>query len=151
MYYPIWRTTTYTADTDTLEYRIVYGADTVISSGIAARMPDEDNLIINLNGACKDYLNSLIYNELTGITESDEVVIPNDASGNFHLDVMSGGSWSTVYSWGFVNDWSFNSSVSAITSGAISEPINGHASSDMLIPYSYFLESGTTSVCYNIE
>lgn len=151
MYYPIWRTTTYTSDTDTLEYRIVYGADTVISSGIAVKMPDEDNLVIYLNGACKDYINSLIYKELTGITESDEISISNGASGNFHLDILSGGTWETVYSWGFVNDWSYDTSVSAITSGSLSEPINGHASPDMLVPYTYFLESGTTSVCYDIQ
>ena len=151
MYYPIWRTTNYTTTASTITYRIVYGVDFVIFSGKAVKAPGESEIVVNLNGTCKNYLNSLIYTYLTGITGSDEITMESSSSADFHLDILSGGTWETVYSWGFVNDWSYDTSVSAITSGSLSEPINGHASPDMLVPYTYFLESGTTSVCYDIQ
>ena len=150
MYYPIWRTTKYTSTADTMTYRIVYGEDQVVYTGKAYKMPDENRIEINLNGTCRNYLNSLIYTYLSAMTVVDEVVCPMSSSGDFHLDVQSGSNWNTVYSWGFVNDWTYNKSVSAITgSRPLSEPINGHASADMLIPYTHFTEN-PLSICYNV-
>lgn len=149
MYYPIWRTLKYESTADTLTYRIVYGDDVIIYTGKAVRMPDEDKLIIYLNGTCKNYLNSLIYKQLTSITSSDEVVIPNSSSHEFHLDSFSGDSWSTVYTWGFINDWSYETT-GYTDSVTLSEPINGHACPSMIIPYTYFLSGDTGQICYSI-
>ena len=125
-YNSIWRDTYYTAATASLVYKIVAGG-TVIYSGKAVRMPGEEEVRININKVCRNYLSSDIRVLLETTSAS---TINSDAYRTFQLTDEAG---NVLETYGFLLDYDYEHNW---TGGAevLSLPINGHYVNGMMKP-----------------
>lgn len=126
---PIWRDTFYIVDADELRYSI-YLDESPIFHGKAYRMPDEDELKININKICSNYLGADI-NEALELYR-DEGVSPNGypIDGNIKMFTLRSDSDTILARYRFINDWSYDRHFTISTDR--SEPINGHYAEGML-------------------
>lgn len=126
---PIWKDTYYTTTASSLNYRIVDGNDnTILFSGRAVAMPNQDRIRININKVCQDYLEQDILT-LLSISGSSSQQNTN-AQRDFYITTSQGvtlESYRFIYCW----DYDFNWSGEAAT---LSEPVNGHFVSGMMKP-----------------
>lgn len=140
--FPIWKTTFWTGSGDSdATFRILKGND-VIFSAKASRMPDEDNLIINLNKPCQAHIDSIL---IPSGTNQDEAV-PQNAYAEFTLQMLNetSGEWITAYNFAFFNDWSYSDNPEY----NLNEPINGHAAPGQILAASYLVTGDTATKCY---
>lgn len=124
IYAPIWKDTYYTSPVDRLDYSILLG-DSVIYSGIARRMPNTNNLSVNINKLVRDYLRQDIESLVEG---SGSTQINSDAYGDFTL-VDSDGNILEEY--GFLYDYDKGHQWSG-GSVTLSIPVNGEYVDGML-------------------
>lgn len=117
VYAPIWKDTYYTTTAASLTYKI-YLSDTLIFSGKAYRMPNGNNISININKICQNYLEQDIDTLLTGSSSSQQN--PN-AKGDF---VLKNGSNTTLETYRFLYDWDYTHNWTG-SSATLSQPING--------------------------
>lgn len=117
VYAPIWKDTYYTTTAASLTYKI-YLSDTLIFSGKAYRMPNGNNIQININKICQNYLEQNIDSLLTGSSSSQQN--PN-AKGDF---VLKNGSNTTLETYRFLYDWDYTHNWTG-SSATLSQPING--------------------------
>ena len=117
VYAPIWKDTYYTTTAASLTYKI-YLSDTLIFSGKAYRMPNGNNIQININKICQNYLEQDIDTLLTGSSSSQQN--PN-AKGDF---VLKNGSNTTLETYRFLYDWDYTHNWTG-SSATLSQPING--------------------------
>ena len=117
VYAPIWKDTYYTTTAASLTYKI-YLSDTLIFSGKAYRMPNGNNIQININKICQNYLEQDIDSLLTGSSSSQQN--PN-AKGDF---VLKNGSNTTLETYRFLYDWDYTHNWTG-SSATLSQPING--------------------------
>lgn len=140
--FPVWRTTYYDTVEDSITFRITNDDGEEIYRARADRRPDEDIMRINLNKPCQNALDSM----LSGWNGESDVVVPQNAYMVFHLQFPDGDGWETVYSFAFVNDWSYEDH----QGNEYSEPINGHAAPGMFLPYSYLVTGDSETICYRM-
>lgn len=117
---PIYRDTYYTTNSSTLSYTIECNGATIFS-GRAYRMPSGDNIKININKICKDYLSQDIDSIIGGSS--------SQTNANACLDFTlknSGGT--TLETYRFLYDWDYDHSWTG-QSATLSEKINGHYAS----------------------
>lgn len=117
IYAPIWKDTFYTANASSLVYSIRHNG-TVIYSGKAYAMPDSNQVKINVNKICQNYLSSDIQSLLEGGSSS---MTMSDVVKTFTLNNGNGTvleSYTFIYIWDRDVDWS-GSSVT------LSHPIDG--------------------------
>lgn len=138
--FPVWRTTYYDTVEDSITFRITNDDGEEIYRARADRRPDEDIMRINLNKPCQNALDSM----LSGWNGETDVVVPQNAYMVFHLQFPDGDGWETVYSFAFVNDWSYEDH----QGNEYSEPINGHARKGQILPYSYLVTGDSETICY---
>lgn len=117
VYAPIWKDTYYTTTAASLTYKI-YLSDTLIFSGKAYRMPNGNNISININKICQNYLEQDIDRLLTSSSSSQQN--PN-AKGDF---VLKNGSNTTLETYRFLYDWDYTHNWTG-SSATLSQPING--------------------------
>ena len=119
-YNSIWSDTYYTTTADTLTYQILLD-DRVIYSGKAVMMPGADELRININKVCRNYLSQDLESLISG---SDSSIINEDAIHTFTLVDDEG---NTLEVFCFLYDWSYDYKWTGGTSNVVlSQPINGH-------------------------
>ena len=123
VYAPIYKDTYYTASTETLTYTISTDGVTIFS-GKAYRMPNADNIKININKICQDYLRQNIDNILTGSTSQTNY----DACKNFVLKNATGG---TIETYRFLYDWDYTHTWNRSSVTILSLPITGEYDSAM--------------------
>ena len=123
IYAPIWKDTYYTASTAVLQYTITCDNATIFS-GRAYRMPSEDNIRININKVCKDYLKQNLETILGGSSSQTN----DNACRDFVLK-NSGGT--TLETYRFLYDWDYDHNWNG-GSATLSEKINGHYASGQL-------------------
>lgn len=139
--FPIWKSTFYESDSDSVKFRILKWGVQEICRATAVRLPDDELLRIGLNKPCQNFLDSNIDVSATGTTSSN-------AYAEFSLQIWneSNSQWFNAYDFAFVNDWSYGEHDAE---GSFSEPINGHAAPGQLIPYSVCSTSLTEeTICY---
>jgi len=131
---PIWRDTYYTTTADTLSYRILLGGG-LIYSGRAVIKPGADELRININKVCRNYLDS----DIAELLDTTAATVTNyNACRTFELTDDSGNTLETytfLYDYDYDDSWSGENKV-------MSNPVNGHYIDGMLKPKTSV--SGTT-------
>lgn len=120
---PIWKDIYYTAATQSATYYITLDGS-VIYSGKAVKNPAENNLSININKVCRNYLTCNI-DEILSSHGTVTSQTNNLAERTFKLYVNG----SNVQDYTFYMDWSYD--MEAPTQN-LSMPINGHYVSGML-------------------
>lgn len=135
MVYSIWSDIYYrkTIEEDSLEYRIVNDdTGTVIYSGRAYKFPDRNEVVININKICQNYLNSNIEPLMQDIADGNDwnsYRIP-DAVHRFTLYERNGSI--PMESWTFINDWSYDIKQRTNGTYSMNAIINGHYAEGMV-------------------
>ncbi len=122
---PIWKDKVIDLGGASVEFRITIGGNTIYSGKAMAR-PGEANAKVRINDICADYL----VNALPTITDR---TFTSFALPSFVVQKKSGGTWSTIDTITFYNDWSYDYGFSGTL---LSDPINGKVTADMFILYS---------------
>ena len=122
---PIWKDKVIDLGAASVEFRITSGGNTIYSGKSIAR-PGEANAKVRINDICADFLS----NALPTITDR---TFTSFSLPSFVVQKKSGGSWSTIDTIDFYNDWSYDYGFSGVL---ISDPINGKVTADMFILYS---------------
>lgn len=124
---PIWKDTYYTSTANSVTYRIELEGE-VIFSGKAYKFPGADNVRININKICSNYLTSDIEPILNGTTGS---VTNYDSQRTFNLYVGN----TNVEDYRFYLDWSYDGEKAVTgTDIIVSNPVNGHYTAGMYTP-----------------
>ena len=122
---PIWKDKVIDLGAASVEFRITSGGNTIYSGKAIAR-PGEANAKVRINDICADFL----AHSLPTMTDR---TFTSFGLPSFVVQKKSGGSWSTVDTITFYNDWSYDYGFSGVL---ISDPINGKVTADMFILYS---------------
>ena len=122
---PIWKDKVIDLGGASVEFRITTGGNTIYSGKAIAR-PGEANAKVRINDICADFL----VNALPTITDR---TFTSFALPSFVVQKKSGGTWSTIDTITFYNDWSYDYGFSGVL---LSDPINGKVTADMFILYS---------------
>lgn len=112
---PIWKDTIYSANVSTLIYTISAGGSDIFS-GKAYAYPNTNNVKININKICENYVK--MYLPVTQFPMSSGSWVYPDTYKTFTLK-NSGGTTLSAYT--FYWDWSYED----INTGIISRPVNG--------------------------
>lgn len=121
---PIWKDTYYTTTADTLAYYIKLDGG-IIYSGRAVKMPDADDLTININKVCRNYLSS----EIEELLETSSASTVNyEACRTFTLTDSAG---TTLEQYMFLYDYDYDHNWNG-QAATLSLPINGHFIDGML-------------------
>lgn len=125
---PIWKDTYYTTTAASANYYITLDGGKIFS-GKAVRYPDANNLEININKVCRNYLDCDIAELLTNMPSSNTSLSHPNAQRLFKLYVGS----SNVADYRLYQDYSYTTD-KAVTGSSIvvSNPINGHFVPGML-------------------
>lgn len=145
---PIWKDTYYTTTADTLNYRILLDGEEIYA-GKAVKYPDADELKINMNKVCSNYLESDI-DELLNRMSVEPDFVTEPGVRQFDLEVDG----TVVENYMFVYDWSYDRAaiqdMMAIYESAPglyyqNYPINGHFIPGMLClrTYVWFVNQST--------
>lgn len=124
----IWKDTYYVSTADTLKYRILLDGEEIYA-GKAVKYPDADEMLVNVNKICSNYLESNIDVLLNLMPESQTAITQSHAQRQFNFLVND----AVVENYVFYNDWSYSDDM-AVTGSSInvSHPINGHYVPGML-------------------
>ena len=122
---PIWKDKVVDLGGASVEFRITIGGNTIYSGKAIAR-PGEANAKVRINDICADYLS----HALPTITDR---TFTSFALPAFKVEKKSGGSWTTIDTITFYNDWSYDY---GFTGATLSDPINGKVTADMFILFS---------------
>lgn len=125
---PVWRNTYYTTTASSASYYITLDGEKIFS-GKAVKYPGAENLQINLDKICRNYLESDIAELLTSMPGSTTSLSQPDSQRVFKLYV----SGTNVNDYRFYQDYSYTTD-KAVTGSSInvSAPINGHYFPGML-------------------
>lgn len=141
---PIYKDTYYTTTSNTANYKIMLDGD-IIFSGKAYRYPNNNNLRININKICRNYLESDLAELLEAEPGTVVMLTHFNAQRTFNLYVEG----SFVESYRFYNDYSYtNDKPTTGSSIVVSEPINGHYVPGMYKLRTYRDSTSSNSSCY---
>lgn len=127
----IWEDTYYEYNGDILSYHIVDDNGNIIFAGKAYRMPNEDNVKININSICKNYLS----NDLRPVLDAFDsgilsTAVMEDACRTFYLHDINE---TLLEEFVFLYDWSYDFRYRG-ENRTLSKPINGRTVSGMFTP-----------------
>ena len=138
---PIWKDTYYTSSAASANYTIKLNGDTIFS-GKAVRYPNAEDLKININKVCRNYLDSDIATLLNSMPSSNTSLDQPNAQKIFQLYVGS----ANVRDYRFYQDYSYTDDKAATgTSITVSNPINGHFVPGMLKVRTQRTSNGSTT------
>ena len=124
VYASVWKDTYYTTTASTFNYTITDENNNTIFAGRAQKMPGQENIRININKVCQDYL----WQELDAILGGGNLESQNGAIRQFHLKNQTGGTEET-YSFLLCYDYDFN--WTGQTGVTLSQPIDERLISGM--------------------
>ena len=120
----VWKDTFYTTTASTFAYTIVDEGGNTIFAGRAQKMPGQENIKININKVCQDYL----WQELNAILAGGNVESQNGAIRQFHLKNQTGG---TVEDYSFLLCYDYTFNWTGQTGVTLSQPIDERLISGM--------------------
>ena len=125
---PIWKDTYYTTTAATANYHITLDGETIFT-GKAVRYPGADDMDININKICRNYLESDIATLLESMPSSNTNQDHPHAERTFGFYIGS----SKINDYVFYQDYSYtNDKPTTGSSIVVSNPINGHFVPGML-------------------
>lgn len=124
---PIWQDTYYSSTADTLVYRIELEGETIYT-GKAIKYPEAENVRININKVCRNYLESDIAEELEIMPDIRESVNNRYSQRRFNLFVDN----VNVMDYQFYQDYSYGWEHNSLGVNVVSKPITGHYAPGML-------------------
>lgn len=127
IYRAIWKDTYYTTSAASAVYEIQLEGDSIYN-GKAVRFPDADDLNININKVCRNYLFSDIDELLDSLPVNITRQIHPQEQRTFSLFVDS----ANVQDYVFYQDYSYDESKPESATTVVSSPINGHYTQGML-------------------
>lgn len=130
---PVWRDTFYTTDADELIYSIRIDGEPIFHAK-AYKMPNADELQININKICANYLYADITPLMESVRDSHGFIDDFSIAGNIKTFTLNDVNGNILATYKFIKDWSYERK-SSITSNR-SIPINGHYTDNMLTLYS---------------
>lgn len=136
---PIWRDTYFTTTLNTLVYEIRLDGN-VIYSGKAVRFPDADELRININKICQNYLEE----DIVQFLSNGDRQVHSQGQRVFSL-------WSNGYNlenYMFYYDYSYDYSKDIEGNVITSNPINGHYTDGMLKPKTIRISTQNSNQMY---
>ena len=135
---PIWKDTYYTTTADTVNYSIRLDGETIFT-GKGVKYPGADDMQLNINKICRNYLECDIATLLTTMPSSNTNLNHPNAQRTFNFYTGS----TKVNDYVFYQDYSYtNDKPTTGSSIIVSNPINGHYVSGMLKVRTY---RGTSS------
>ena len=135
---PIWKDTYYTTTADTVNYSIRLDGETIFT-GKGVKYPGADDMQLNINKICRNYLECDIATLLTTMPSSNTNLNHPNAQRTFNFYTGS----TKVNDYVFYQDYSYtNDKPTTGSSIVVSNPINGHYVSGMLKVRTY---RGTSS------
>lgn len=138
---PIWKDLYYTTTAPSANYTITLDGGTIFS-GKAVRYPDAENLEININKVCRNYLESDIASLLSTLPTTTTTLAQNQSQRTFKLYVDG----TNVQDYRLYQDYSYTPDKPVTgTSINISNPINGHYVPGMLKVQTTRTSNSTTS------
>lgn len=136
---PIWKDKIVEITGTSVQFRIYDSANSIsLYQGVAHAKPGESSVKIRVNDICADYL----VNALPTLTDR---TFTSFALPSFVVQKYSGGSWSTIETIQFYNDWSYDY---GFNSDVLSYPINGRVTADMFILHSQKNITASQSATY---
>ena len=135
---PIWKDTYYTTTADTVNYSIMLDGETIFT-GKGVKYPGADDMQLNINKICRNYLECDIAALLTTMPSSNTNLDHPNAQRTFNFYTGS----TKVNDYVFYQDYSYTDDKPTTGSSiVVSNPINGHFVSGMLKVRTY---RGTSS------
>ena len=135
---PIWKDTYYTTTANTVNYSIRLDGETIFT-GKGVKYPGADDMQLNINKICRNYLECDIAALLTTMPSSNTNLNHPNAQRTFNFYTGS----TKVNDYVFYQDYSYtNDKPTTGSSIVVSNPINGHYVSGMLKVRTY---RGTSS------
>lgn len=135
---PIWKDTYYTTTADTVNYSIGLDGETIFT-GKGVKYPGADDMQLNINKICRNYLECDIAGLLETMPSSNTNLDHPNAQRTFNFYTGS----TKVNDYVFYQDYSYTNDKPATGSSiVVSNPINGHYVSGMLKVRTY---RGTSS------
>ena len=126
----IWKNTYYTTSASSVVFRIELDGEKIFS-GKAVKYPNSDNLEINIDKVCRNYLESDIAGLLSEMPSTNTTLQHPNAQRTFNL--YTGTTSASVHDYRFYNDWSYTDDKPATGSSiVVSNPVNGHYVPGML-------------------
>lgn len=123
---PIWKDTFYSASTSALTYYVTVDGITIFNGRAFAR-PSTNNILININKICQNYLS----NELPDFREFTTSAVTNqEACKVFSLYNTNG---TLLEQYRFLYDWSYSDEATFTGNYIMSRPINGHYATGMFV------------------
>lgn len=133
IYSPIWKDIEFRSSADTLDYIIKDEENKLVHNGYTMRMPDETGITINVNTRLEEYLGPEFESDFR---DSVDDVISNQ--NGFRVFGLLDTSGTTLESYGFLYDWSYEDRWTGQTMYAMTEPINGHIDPRMKSMFTFF-------------
>lgn len=125
---PIWKDTYYTTTAASVNYSIRLDGETIFT-GKAVRYPDADDMDININKICRNYLESDLAKPLENMPTATTNYGHANAQRKFELYINN----TKVNDYVFYLDYSYNNDKPVTgTNITVSNPINGHFVPGML-------------------
>lgn len=138
---PIYKDTYYTSTSNTLTYKIILEGATIFN-GKAYKYPGADNMSININKICRNYLECNIEEFLSSPTTTNTTITHYNAQRTFNFYTGS----TNVEDYRFYLDYSYDNTKAVTGSDiVVSEPINGHFVPGMVKVKTYRTTTGTSN------
>lgn len=123
VYSPIYKNTYYTTTADTLYYHIMLEGEEIYA-GKAVKYPGADEMQINLDKICSNYLSTDIDDLLNELPVNITRQYQYNAQRTFDFHI--GSAVTPVQNYTFYNDWSYTTEMNVTGSVITSKPITGH-------------------------
>ena len=129
---PIWKDTYYKSGDAVLDYKLVED-DEVIHNGYTKRMPDKTGVTVSINTRVEEYLNNDFETDFR--LAGDDVILNPDAYKEYE---MVDGNDSTLETYAFLYDWSYEDNWTGQTKYEMTNTINGHIDPRMKLKYTIY-------------
>ena len=144
---PIFKDTEYIfSNIADVRFRIVVSGSVIYEGRVKAK-PNESSAVVNINKICMNYLNNTLENQ--SFSASTFTVNHSDAYKEFVLmrynDVND--SWVTCETYGFLFNFSYED-ISLNRNIQLSDSINTHKNTNMLIPTTIYSSGGTVTTSF---
>ncbi|MBQ3414525.1 MAG: hypothetical protein IJH39_04090 [Clostridia bacterium] len=143
---PIYKDTYYTFSADDTRFRITVDGSSIYEGRSKAK-PNGTNTI-NINRICANYLKDTMEGINLTLLQS---TVHLDAYKEFVLQTLTGNTWSTVETFGFLWDYDKYTAINFSTANTLSHPVNSHYRQGMYRYETVFTGSQVVTTPYSAD